>query len=207
MMEATENLVRALIADQFPIWADLAVRPVATGGWCNRTFHLGVDKLVRLPSAERYAAQIPKECSLLPLLRPHLSLKIPEVLGQGAPAHGYPYPWSVLAWIEGTRVPSDGTVDLDVLAEDLGRFLTLFQLAPVAGPAPGAHNFWRGGALQVYDADTRSALGRLHGRVDTERCLDLWDEALAAHRDQDPVWVHGDVSPANLIVRGGALLP
>ena len=204
-MEATPDLVRALIADQFPVWADLLVQPVATGGWCNRTFHLGVDKLVRLPSAERYAAQIPKECSLLPLLRLHLPLEIPEVLGQGAPALGYPYSWSVLAWIEGTQVPSDGTVDLDVLAEDLGRFLTLLQLAPVPGPAPGTHNFWRGGALQVYDADTRSALGRLQGRVDTERCLDLWDEALAVHWDQNPVWVHGDVSPANLIVRGGRL--
>ena len=45
------SLVRRLIASQFPKWKELPITPVATSGWDNRTFHLGKDMSVRLPSA------------------------------------------------------------------------------------------------------------------------------------------------------------
>lgn len=38
-----------------------AVRAVDPGGWDNRTFRLGADLLVRLPSRARYVAQVAKE--------------------------------------------------------------------------------------------------------------------------------------------------
>jgi aminoglycoside phosphotransferase (APT) family kinase protein len=43
-------LVRRLVVTQFPLWKGLAVRPVELGGWDNRTFHLGDEMTVRLPS-------------------------------------------------------------------------------------------------------------------------------------------------------------
>jgi len=46
------GLVHQLIALQFPQWVDLDLTPVVPGGWENRTFQLGDDKLVRLPSAK-----------------------------------------------------------------------------------------------------------------------------------------------------------
>jgi hypothetical protein len=55
------SLVRRLIASQFPHWAHLPVQPIAFGGWDNRTFHLGEEMTVRLPSAARYSAQGEKE--------------------------------------------------------------------------------------------------------------------------------------------------
>lgn len=51
-------LVKKLITEQFPKWIDLPINPVAIHGWDNRTFHLGQDMLVRLPSNEDYAPQI-----------------------------------------------------------------------------------------------------------------------------------------------------
>ncbi|TIN74012.1 MAG: aminoglycoside phosphotransferase, partial [Mesorhizobium sp.] len=54
-------LVRRLVATQFPWWKDLAVRPVEFGGWDNRTFHLGDEMTVRLPSAAAYFLQVEKE--------------------------------------------------------------------------------------------------------------------------------------------------
>jgi len=45
------HLVRRLIAAQFPQWRDLAVTPVAVDGWDNRTYRLGADLTVRLPTA------------------------------------------------------------------------------------------------------------------------------------------------------------
>src|SRR3954462_11301916 len=37
------ELVRRLVAGQFPQWAGLPIRMVADGGWDNWTFHLGSD--------------------------------------------------------------------------------------------------------------------------------------------------------------------
>jgi hypothetical protein len=54
----TVDLVRSLIEEQFSQWSDLPVRPVELDGWDNRTFRLGDETSVHLPSAERYVAQV-----------------------------------------------------------------------------------------------------------------------------------------------------
>ena len=62
-----EQLARRLIDAQFPQWRDLAVAPVPDGGVDNRTFRLGDDLLVRLPSHARYVPQVEKEQLWLPV--------------------------------------------------------------------------------------------------------------------------------------------
>jgi aminoglycoside phosphotransferase (APT) family kinase protein len=94
------QLVKDLVAEQFPQWADLPVSPVAEGGWNNRTFHLGPQMSVRLPSAERYVAQVAKEARWLPKLAPQLPLPVPTPLAMGRPGHGYPAE-AIYRWIEG----------------------------------------------------------------------------------------------------------
>ncbi|TIV94237.1 MAG: aminoglycoside phosphotransferase, partial [Mesorhizobium sp.] len=71
------DLVRRLVDAQFPEWRHLPVKPVAFGGWDNRTFHLGDEMTVRLPSAAPYSLQVEKEHRWLPKLAPHLPLPIP----------------------------------------------------------------------------------------------------------------------------------
>ena len=73
----TRTLVRRLIAAQFPQWAGLPVEPVVPGGHDHRTFRLGGELSVRLPSAEGYAQQVAKEQRWLPVLAPLLPLEIP----------------------------------------------------------------------------------------------------------------------------------
>ena len=106
------DLVRRLIATQFPEWADLPVRPVEFGGWDNRTFHLGERMTVRLPSAVRYAPQVEKEHRWLPRLAPLLPLPIPVPLAMGRPAEGYPWHWSVCRWLEGETAAVERVADL-----------------------------------------------------------------------------------------------
>lgn len=79
-MKINVALVHQLVAAQFPQWADLPIKPVESGGWDNRTFHLGADMTVRLPSAEGYALQVEKEHRWLPRLAPLLPLPIPVPL-------------------------------------------------------------------------------------------------------------------------------
>jgi aminoglycoside phosphotransferase (APT) family kinase protein len=200
------TLVRRLVAAQFPRWAGLPVRLVELDGWDNTTFRLGEDMSVRLPSAEEYAPQVEKEHRWLPKLAPLLPLPIPVPLAKGAPGDGYPFPWSVYRWLEG-ETAATGRIDDPVdLATTLADFLAaLYRIDPTGGPPPGRHNFFRGGPLTVYDAETRRALAALDGEVDTNAAGTVWEASLGTEWDGPPVWVHGDVAAGNLLVKNGRL--
>ena len=199
-------LVRQLIAEQFPKWADLDVRPVKTSGWDNRTYHLGDAMSIRLPSAARYAAQVQKEQHWLPKLAPHLPVAIPQPLEQGRPGAGYPFDWSVMAWLPGDTLASQSKAVQQQVASDLAAFLNALRKAQTRdGPPPGAHNFYRGGDLRIYDQEVRHCLDQLGGTVDRETVLKLWTQACHSSWTDAPVWVHGDVAAGNLLVADGEL--
>ena len=105
----TASLVRALVAEQFPQWSDLSVRIVAPGGNDHRTFRLGRDLSVRLPSAPAYVPQVLKEQTWLPRLAPVLPLPIPAVHAVGRACARFPAPWSVYGWLEGNLRPGIGS--------------------------------------------------------------------------------------------------
>jgi aminoglycoside phosphotransferase (APT) family kinase protein len=199
-------LVARLIAAQFPQWADLPITPAEPNGWDNRTFRLGADMSVRLPSAARYTAQVEKEHRWLPLLAPHLPLPIPVPLAVGAPADGYPWHWSIYRWLDGTPASTAHIDDLTEFAVTLANFLTCLQrIDPTAGPPPGAHNFFRGGPVETYDAEIRNAIAEVHDRISAESATAVWESALTATWRRKPVWIHGDVAASNLLVRNGRL--
>ncbi len=204
--DITSRLVSELVATQFPLWADLPVRPVPLDGWDNTTFRLGNDMLVRLPSAERYVAQIEKEHHWLPRLAGHLPLPIPRPLARGVPGSGYPFPWSVYRWLSGEPASAGSVLDLVRLAADLAAFLAaLYGIDPAGGPPAGPHSFFRGGPVATYDAEARAAIAALNGVIDSRAAGAVWDAAVSAPRAVTPVWVHGDVAGSNLIVVDGHL--
>lgn len=199
-------LVRRLIAAQFPDWSDLEVRPIEPGGWDNRTFRLGETMTVRLPSAEHYVRQVEKEQHWLPRLAPHLPLPIPAPLEKGAPAEGFPWPWSVYRWQPGETLAAERVDDLRHVARDLTRFLrALMRADATGGPLPGEHNFHRGGPPAFYDEETREAIALLDGQIDTKAAREVWEAALAEPFDGNPVWFHGDIAWGNLLVENGRL--
>lgn len=199
-------LVGRLVAEQFPHWADLPIRPVELSGWDNRTFHLGDELSVRLPSAAGYSAQVEKEHHWLPRLAPLLPLPIPVPLAMGRPTAGYPWPWSIYRWLEGQNATIERIADLPQFATDLAYFLiALQQIDPANGPPPGPHNFFRGGPLTVYDAETRQTIVALHDTIDSDAATAVWEAALGATWHGPPVWIHGDVSATNLLVDRGRL--
>ena len=206
MIKITPDLVRGLIADQMPQWAGLPVTPSPESGWDNRTFRLGPDMAVRLPSAAAYAPQVAKEAAWLPRLAPVLPLAVPEVLALGRPGRGYPFDWSVRRWIEGASASRFEGHAPEAVARDLARFLNgLHRPHPAGGPAPGPHNFHRGGDVRIYDQDLRRALGQLGGSVDAAAVGRIWAAACASAHAGPSVWLHGDVAAGNLLVTGGRL--
>lgn len=199
--DITAELVSRLVAEQFPQWAGLPVRPVDAGGWDNATFRLGERMSVRLPSSQAYAEQVDKEHRWLPVLGPQLPLPVPQPLAKGKPGCGFPRPWSVYRWIDGQPAETGTAANLPQFAADLAGFLAaLYDVDPAGGPLPGTHNFFRGASPACYDAETRAALAALHGHIDTGRAAEVWEAALAARWDGPPVWFHGDAQPGNLLL-------
>jgi aminoglycoside phosphotransferase (APT) family kinase protein len=206
-------LVRRLVRSQFPEWGDLPIVPVEVDGWDNRTFHLGDQMSVRLPTAAGYAPSVEKEQRFLPFLAPQLPLPVPVPLAKGVPGEGYPYHWSVNRWLPGEAATFDRISDLTAFAASLAQFLTALQgVDASAGPPAGAHSFFRGGALTTYDDETRRSIALLADRMDggariqTERALAVWEAALSTEWSRDPVWFHGDVAAGNLLVEDGRLV-
>lgn len=205
-LKIDEILAKRLIAAQFPEWRELPIRPVEVSGWDNRTFHLGDNMLIRMPSAEHYAAQVEKEQTWLPMLAPSLPLEIPTPIAMGKPGEGYPWAWSVYRWLEGDTAASAKIDDLSEIASDMAKFLTAFHnIDTTNGPPAGLHSFHRGGSLATYDPETRDAIDVLKDKIDIQTATALWEEALATIWTKPPVWVHGDISPGNLLIRNGKL--
>lgn len=202
----TPALVSRLVAAQFPRWAHLPVAPVELDGWDNTTFRLGEELSVRLPSADGYVPQVEKEHRWLPRLAPQLPLPIPEPLAKGAPALGFPRPWSVYRWLAGEPATVERVSDLASFAAELADFLAaLYALDATGGPPAGKHSFFRGAPLLVYDGDTRAAISALEDEIDVDAATEVWEAALAAAWNGPPVWLHGDVTGSNLLVVDGCL--
>ncbi|MFT4327932.1 MAG: aminoglycoside phosphotransferase family protein [Wolbachia pipientis] len=205
----TLQLVKKLIEQQFPQLADLYVRPVECSGIDNRTFHLGEKMLVRLPSSENYALQVPKEQKWLKILASHLSLSIPEPVAMGQPSKHYPWNWSIYKWIEGksANMISIDNLDLQNIAFQLAQFLNeLHKIETEDGPSAGLHNYWRGGHVKIYDTETRDAIKELYDFVDIKAAISVWERAVSSKWNKSLVWVHGDLASSNIIVKEERLI-
>ncbi|APV50691.1 aminoglycoside phosphotransferase [Betaproteobacteria bacterium GR16-43] len=204
--EIDAGLARRLVRRQFPQWAHLPVTPVVPGGWDHRSFRLGSEFVVRMPSAAEYANQVEKEHRWLPHLAPSLPHPIPTPVAFGEPDAQYAWRWSIHRWIEGDVVAPDDVAGSSRFAADVADFLVALQgIDSADGPAPGAHNFHRGGSLANYDGETREAIRILGSTIDSRAVTDLWEAALRTEWARLPVWVHGDIAIGNLLVRNGRL--
>lgn len=202
------KLVQELVSKQFPEWASFDISTLSCGGgWDNRSFRLGKDKLLRLPSAQDYAPQVEKEHQYLDFLASHLPLKIPQPLAIGEPEKGlYPWKWGVYRWIEGERLSRSTVTNIEVLAKDLAMFLSaLYSINPKIGPRVGKENFYRGASPIIYQKEFKQALLRISNSFNKTKLLKIWEEACESIWEGNGVWIHGDISPDNLLVNNGKL--
>lgn len=195
-----EHLVRRLVRDQLPQWAELPVVRVESTGTVNALYRLGDDMVVRLP--RRYAGDIDREHATVTLLVGRLPVAIPEPLGRGEPAKGYPFQWCVDRWVEGEHPVAGELVDPDLLAHDLADLVReLWKVDPSGAPPVG-----RGTSLARWDAPARKGLAQLEDLIDTRAAAAAWEISVAQPDWSDPpVWVHGDLIPFNLLMRGDRL--
>lgn len=195
-------LLGHLLARQFPQWADLPMRRVASSGTDNTIYRLGDDLVVRLPLIHWAVQQVELEHTWLPVLAPLVPLALPEPVAMGEPGEGYPWHWSVYRWIAGENPEFGGVDDLSDLALDLAAFVSALHALDLGG-APRSS---RGVPLRVGEDAIRGAIEQVRDQLDADVLLAAWDDAVAA-----PKWehgwlpVHGDLSAANLLMRDGRL--
>jgi aminoglycoside phosphotransferase (APT) family kinase protein len=205
-IEIQKELVEHLIATQFPKWKHLHIDQILPGGWDNRTFRLGEEMIIRLPSSKEYSEQVEKEQKWLPTLSPLLPLSIPKPIEIGSPSKEYPWKWSIYTYLKGEPASSAHIDNMCDFADTLSNFLkALHSINASKGPPPGPHNFYRGGRLSFYDKETKDAIFRLKDRINADLATKLWDSALKTSWNAPPVWVHGDISHGNLLLENGKL--
>lgn len=143
-------LVRRLIAEQFPHWKNLAVRPVDFGGCHNRTFHLGDEMTVRWPSARRLFPASGKGAQLAAEIGAAVAAAHTRTAGNGRSGRELSLAM-VRVWLDrGETAKRERIANLSEFAADLARFLAALKCMDATdGPAPGQHNFFRGGPLTV----------------------------------------------------------
>ncbi|MFZ3416229.1 aminoglycoside phosphotransferase family protein [Arthrobacter sp. 3Tela_A] len=195
------ELVRGLLQAQQPQLAYQTLVEVGDG-WVNCVFRLGSDYAVRLPRREEAAALMAKEQQWLPVLTAGLPTATSVPLYCGLPQEPYPYPWSISAWYDGLDVSLQPRGRNLALAAPLAQFLNAFHTpAPEDYPA----NPLVGGPLAARDPAVQE---RLHAGMvpHAARIGELWAEAVEVPGwNSAPVWLHGDLHPANLIAGNGTL--
>ncbi|MFD4319144.1 aminoglycoside phosphotransferase family protein [Streptomyces sp. NPDC058548] len=201
-IEITADLVRDLLQEQHPDLAGLAIREVA-GGWGNQMWRLGDELAVRMQRMDPTPELQLKERRWLPVLAPRLPLPVPAPVRFGEPSERFPKHWTVMTWVPGEPLDHGSISRGTHAAETLAGFLRALHVeAPAEAPAPtdrGAHprnytdgfeNFSQAVVPDDIAADVRA----------------VWDDAVAAQAwDGPPVWVHGDLHPANVVVSDGTL--
>jgi len=120
-VEIDEPLVRRLLVEQAPAFAELSLKSL-TSGWDNTIFRLGEDHLVRVPRRQVAVELVEHEQRWLPSLAPQLPIAVPVPVVLGRPTTFFPWPWSVVAHVPGEDAissPPDPEAAVEVMASFL----------------------------------------------------------------------------------------
>lgn len=202
-IDITQDLVSGLLIEQHPDLADLPLTLVANG-WDNAIFRLGDELCVRVPRRAMAAALVVNEQRWLGALAPGLPIPVPAPVREGRPARDYPWSWSVCPWFDGDVAADVSLLDPVADARRLGEFLTALH-RPAPGEVP-ANPFLRGGPVAALDDRFRSNLKLVDEPSLREAASRRWQELTPFEEwGGSPLWVHGDLHTANVLVDRGAI--
>ncbi|MET0992816.1 MAG: phosphotransferase [Mycobacterium sp.] len=210
-----ETLVRHLLTSQATtVIADAATLPLekAAEGWDSEMWRAGNEFAVRLPRRAIAAPLVLNEQRVLPDLAARIEptgMRVPAPVFAGVPDSRYPWAWSVVPWIEGSRGIDIPRAERSGWAESLAAALSALH-APAPKDFPV--NPFRGVALAARSSAVQERLARLReggalSDAEAEAAASVWTDGLEVDAwTRPPVWIHGDLHPANLVAHGGRLI-
>jgi aminoglycoside phosphotransferase (APT) family kinase protein len=200
-VDIDETLVRKLLQSQHPDLAGLPVTQLEPG-FDNEMFRLGDTYSVRLPRRAAAVPSIENEQRWLPELAERLPLPISAPVRVGHADEGYPWPWSIVPWIEG-KAADLGYPTADQAAVLAGFLKALHQPAPDDAPI----NRVRGIPLSIRAENNEERMTRLleETYAINPQVYQAWAEGLAAPVDTNPTWLHGDLHARNVLVDEGRI--
>jgi aminoglycoside phosphotransferase (APT) family kinase protein len=172
-------------------------------GWDNVMYRLGDDYGVRMPRRSIAAPLVENEQRWLPVLAPTLPLAVPAPVRTGEPGHDYPWKWSIVPWFGGANAEDAALRDPFEAATSLGWFVRALNV-----PAPDGYPFNPYRAVPLADRHdvTAERIAQLAGEVDAPRITGVWDDLCATPAYVGPpLWIHGDLHPANVVVCDGVI--
>ncbi|MBU8813292.1 aminoglycoside phosphotransferase family protein [Mycolicibacterium goodii] len=204
----TARTVRALIEEQFPRWRDLRVHRISASGTVHAIFRIG-DRLaarfrLQIGDVESVWCELRMEADAAREIAGCTRFPTPEPVAIGAPGRGYPMPWLIQTWLDGTvaidRDPSNSVV----FATDLAEFITDVRHIDTRGRRYSGYG--RGGVLAVHDEWIQKCLTRGDGLLNVAVFRRIWETMRELPRGDSPdVMNHGDLLPGNLMVHNGRL--
>ncbi|MEW1823641.1 aminoglycoside phosphotransferase family protein [Arthrobacter sp. NPDC080031] len=197
-LDITAGLVRSLLEEQLPGLSRLPLELVANG-WDNVMYRLGKRWAVRLPRREAAAQLILHEQKYLPGYARRSPVPLPCPIHSGRPSADYPWPWSVTPWLEGLSAVPASQQSRNAAAEDLAAFLAAIH---VPAPPDAPVNPVRGVPLEWRSDAVMDRLGDSSRYPQSVRLRTIWSEACRAPLwDRPALWLHGDLHPANVLLR------
>lgn len=198
-------LVRRLLDTQFPEASSLAVGENFEGRDCA-VWRLGDQWAMRLPRHDKAAAKQPTELFWMSQISASWPFAAPVPVRTGKPSPDFPWPWTIVPWIDG--IPAH-VAPLDRLGvAQLGAALRALH---TPAPADAPHHPTRSLALlQRSDriADVILALadgaGRSPWTLDAKAAARVFQ--LGATRPRPGLtWTHLDLHPGNVLTDDGEL--
>ena len=196
-----EQILADLVRRQFPALASEPIE-IVTNGWDNVVARLGSSLALRVPRRRAAVDLIDHEWTWLPTLALLMPIEVPAPLHRGRPDASIPWAWTIVHWIDGT--PADAAPA--PTAEDADRVAAVLRALAVPAPDDAPANPYRGVPLRQRAERVHSYL-ECFDEVARARLRAIWQAAVAApDYAGPPVWVHGDLHPANLVCRDDHLV-
>ena len=206
-LEIPIDTVRRLIAEQFPQWAALPVRPLASAGTVNALFRIGDQLTGRFPlqPLEVAAARqwLEEEAAAARELAGRTAYPTPEPVAIGEPGPGYPLPWAVQTWVPGTPAAEDDPGASMPFAHDIAAFIADVRSIDTRGRT--FDRAGRGGDLHHHDAWMAECFANSEHLVDVPRLRRMWADLRDLPRVGPDGMTHGDLTPGNVLVNRGRL--
>lgn len=206
-LDVPVTAVRRLVARQFPQWAGLPVTPVRSAGTVNAVFRVGDRLTARFPLVpgppDEVHATLVREQEAARELVGRTRFATPEPVAIGEPGEGYPLPWAVQTWLDGTSADVEDASGSDAFGVDLAELVAAVRAIDTRGRTFSGRG--RGGDIASHDEWVALSLDRSEGLLDVPPLRALWRELRDLPREAPDVMAHGDLVPGNLLVDGGRL--